>query len=284
MKKLQFKVMVEASREKLWHSLWNIHCYETWTTAFAEGSTVRTDNWKEGSKVCFHDGSGNGMLSQVSVHRENECMSFTHLGMVTDGVEDTSSEKVAEWAGAVESYRLTEQGSGTLLEVETHVPEAYEEYFTNACEAANKIIKALAEGKARPVITIRAEVKASPDTVWEAWTRPEHVMQWNHASDDWHCPAASNELRPGGRFSFTMAAKDGSFSFDFGGTYDNVEEKKMIHVTLDDGRCWKTFFQEKGGSVEVIEKFEAEEMNPLELQQTGWQAILNNFKQYTEQL
>lgn len=284
MQTLQFSVPIRAPREKVWHCLWNIHYYETWTAEFSEESTVQTDNWKEGTQLYFHDGRGNGMVSRVSANRTNEFMSFTHLGMILDGVEDLSSEKVMVWAGATESYQLSDADDGTLLLVNQTVPEDYVEYFQKTCALAHEKLKALAEGRVQPMIRIGAVIQAPIDKVWEAWTQPEHVKQWNHASDDWHCPAASNEFRTGGTFSFTMAAKDGSFSFDFGGVYTAIEPHKMIHVTLEDGRIWKTWFTEKNGTVEIIEKFEAEQMNPLELQQGGWQAILNNFKQYTEQL
>ena len=131
-------------------------------------------------------------------------------------------------------------------------------------------------------VTIGATIAAPLDQVWQMWTQPEHVTQWNHASDDWHCPRAANDLRPGGAFSFTMAAKDGSFSFDFGGVYDRVVEHRYLDSTLGDGRKWSVIFYAVGDETQVIETFETESENSVELQRGGWQAILNNFKAYAE--
>lgn len=136
----------------------------------------------------------------------------------------------------------------------------------------------------KTVITIAASVNAPIEKVWECWTTPEHIMQWNQASPDWHCPASAVDLKIGGKFSATMAAKDGSFSFDFWGTYDDILENELIMVTMGDGRKWKTTFASNGDVTEVVESFEAESQNPAEMQQAGWQAILNSFKQYTENL
>lgn len=133
-------------------------------------------------------------------------------------------------------------------------------------------------------ITIETNVNASVETVWEAWTNPEHVMRWNHASDDWHCPEATNDLRIGGRFSFTMASKDGKMSFDFEGVYVNIEEHELIQYKIGDGREVKVTFRKTGEVVKVVETFEAEKVHSIEQQKAGWQAILDNFKKYTEQM
>ncbi len=131
-------------------------------------------------------------------------------------------------------------------------------------------------------LTVAATVNAPIEKVWKCWTTPEDIMQWNQASPDWHCPASAVDLKIGGKFSATMAAKDGSFSFDFWGTYDDILEQELIMVTMGDGRKWKTTFASNGDVTEVVESFEAESQNPLEMQQAGWQAILNSFKNYTE--
>lgn len=136
----------------------------------------------------------------------------------------------------------------------------------------------------KTVITITASINAPIEKVWNCWTSPEHIMQWNQASPDWHCPASAVDLKIGGKFSATMAAKDGSFSFDFWGTYDDIIDKELIMVTMGDGRKWKTSFSSNGDVTEVVENFEAEDQNPEEMQRAGWQAILDNFKQYTEHL
>lgn len=131
-------------------------------------------------------------------------------------------------------------------------------------------------------ITVEAVINAPVQKVWKYWTEPEHIMQWNHASPDWHCPKADNDLKEGGNFSYTMAAKDGSFSFDFGGVYDKVKENELIEITLGDSRKLKIIFAENVNETTVVETFEAENMNSIELQRGGWQAILDNFKKHTE--
>jgi len=133
-------------------------------------------------------------------------------------------------------------------------------------------------------ITVETTVKAPIEKVWAAWGEPKHIMQWCHASDDWHAPYADNDLRTGGKFKTTMAAKDGSFSFDFGGVYDNVEKHKLIEYKIEDGRNVKIAFSSNGNETKVVETFDPESQNPIEMQRGGWQAILDNFKKYTESL
>lgn len=131
-------------------------------------------------------------------------------------------------------------------------------------------------------ITVETVISAPVEKVWDCYTGPAHIMQWNQASPDWHCPAASNDLRPGGKFSSTMAAKDGSFSFDFWGIYDEVDTHKKIVYTMGDGRKADVLFTKNENDTRVTVIFEPETENSLELQQGGWQAILNSFKMYTE--
>lgn len=133
------------------------------------------------------------------------------------------------------------------------------------------------------VIEVATTVNAPISKVWEYWTQPQHVMQWNNASPDWHTPKAENDLRKGGAFSYIMAARDGSFSFDFGGIYDAVEEHRYIEYTIGDGRKVKVSFDSKDdNTTHIVENFEAEKVNSIDLQRGGWQAILDNFKKYTE--
>jgi uncharacterized protein YndB with AHSA1/START domain len=106
--------------------------------------------------------------------------------------------------------------------------------------------------------------------------------QWCSASDEWHAPKAENDLRVGGSYTTRMEAKDGSMGFDFGGVYDVVKPQEYIESTMGDGRKITVTFSSQGNATKVVETFEAEDTNPLEMQQGGWQAILNNFKQYTE--
>jgi len=132
------------------------------------------------------------------------------------------------------------------------------------------------------IITIEATVYVPVEKAWEVYTDPKHVTQWNHASDDWHSPSAENDLRPGGKFSYRMEAKDGSFGFDFGGTYDEVKPYELIAYTIGDGRKVQNVFTKEGDATKLTVTFEAEGTNPVEMQRGGWQAILNNYKKYAE--
>lgn len=138
------------------------------------------------------------------------------------------------------------------------------------------------ETQNKTVITIENTINAQVEKVWEYWTKTEHITKWNNASDDWHTPSAENDLRVGGKFISRMEAKDGSMGFDFGGVYDDVRENDYIEYTIGDGRKVKIKFSSNGAATKVVETFEAENTHPIEMQRSGWQSILNNFKSYTE--
>lgn len=133
-------------------------------------------------------------------------------------------------------------------------------------------------------ITVETSVNVSVHKAWEVWSMPHHIMNWCNASDDWHAPAAENDLKENGKFKTTMAAKDGSVSFDFGGTYTKVETNKCIEYVMEDGRRVSIQFADHGKSTTVTETFDPESTNSVELQKSGWQAILNNYKKYAESL
>jgi uncharacterized protein YndB with AHSA1/START domain len=130
-------------------------------------------------------------------------------------------------------------------------------------------------------ITVETTINAPLQKVWDMWTMPEHITKWNYASDDWGCPKAENDVQVGGNFSFTMAAKDGSASFDFAGTYTEVTPIVSLAYVFGDRTAQVSFAQE-GDTVRVVETFDPEAQNPEEMQRAGWQSILNNFKNYVE--
>ena len=132
-------------------------------------------------------------------------------------------------------------------------------------------------------IHISNTIEAPLEKVWLLYNSPEHIVLWNQASPDWHCPFSENDLKKGGRFKHTMAAKDGTFSFDFSGTYDTVILHEKIAYSLDDGRkAVVEFVAETLNRTLMKIAFEAEKQNPETMQQQGWQAILDSFKSYTE--
>lgn len=133
-------------------------------------------------------------------------------------------------------------------------------------------------------ITVSAKINATITKVWDCYNLPKHIKQWNFADPSWQCPSAENNLEVGGKYSSRMEAKDGSFGFDFWYIYDTVVQHKELSYTMGDGRKAKTLFEVNGNKTILTTTFEAETENTVELQQGGWQSILNNFKKYTEGL
>lgn len=131
-------------------------------------------------------------------------------------------------------------------------------------------------------ITVQASIQADTEKVWDYYTNPEHIIHWNFADPSWHCPSAENDLRIGGTYKARMEARDGSFGFDFEAVYNEVVDGEKFTYTMTDGRQADVAFQPLGDTTEVHVTFDAESENPIEMQKDGWQAILNSFKNYTE--
>jgi uncharacterized protein YndB with AHSA1/START domain len=145
MKRTSFSVQIQASAAQVWHALWTDDHYRNWTSAFCEGSYAETDGWKTGTKVLFLSPGGGGLVSMVAENRPAQHMSFRHLGIVKDGVEDTASEAVQAWAGAEENYTLTEENGLTTVVVDMDISETEMEYFTKTWPLALARLKTLAE-------------------------------------------------------------------------------------------------------------------------------------------
>ncbi len=133
-------------------------------------------------------------------------------------------------------------------------------------------------------ITVITSLQTSLEDAWNIWTLPEHIIKWNFASEEWHCPNATNPIHNGGKFSWRMEAKDKSMGFDFSGTYVHVKPLDQLRLQLDDNREVSITFTQKDDYVEVKEVFEPETQNSIELQKQGWQAILNQYKKYAESI
>ncbi len=137
------------------------------------------------------------------------------------------------------------------------------------------------EPKTIQQITVETTLAAPVAEVWRAYTTPEDIKKWNAASDDWHTTAATVDLREGGAFSSRMEAKDGSFGFDFAGTYTKIVDRKRIEYAFGDRKAQVDFIESpKGVTVRVV--FDAETTNAPEMQRQGWQSILENFKKHVE--
>jgi uncharacterized protein YndB with AHSA1/START domain len=134
------------------------------------------------------------------------------------------------------------------------------------------------------MIQVQTQIQTSLETAWDCFTNPKHIVYWNFASPDWHCPKATNDLIEGGEFHYTMAAKDGSFEFDFWGTFQQIVAFEKLEIVLGDGRKMSVIFESKGGETTLTEFFEPESENSHELQKEGWQSILVSFKNYVQAL
>jgi len=138
------------------------------------------------------------------------------------------------------------------------------------------------ETATKTAITIEATVKAPVEKAWKIWTSPADIVKWSTPSPEWHTPRAEHDLKAGGKFNYRMEAKDGSFGFDFGGVFDVIKENELIEYTIGDGRKVEIHFNKKGNETHIVQTFEAEDQNPIEMQRGGWQAILDSFKNYAE--
>lgn len=292
-KESRFKVLkqaidIEAPQRIVWESVVDPLKYERWTAVFAPGSRFE-GGWNKGDAIRFFgpeaEGGQDGMFSEIAESIYPSYISIRHLGMIRGGVEDRTSEEASAWVSATENYTMTDMGGGiTRFAVDMELEPEHIEMFNGLWADSLAVLKEISEEAAKqPVrITIRTAVRRSAQIVWKALTEPEHVKGWNHASPDWHCPAAVNDLTVGGRFSYTMAARSGEHSFEFSGTYTHVPPHESLRYVMDDGRTVTVAIRQAPGGVLVEETFEAEGVNSLVLQRNGWQSILNELAVYTE--
>lgn len=278
----------EHKPELVWELIVDPEYYRLWTVAFHEGSFFEGD-WTKGSKIRFvsEDESGivTGMVSTIEENDYPNHISIKHLGLVMNGIEDYDSEYTKVWAPAFENYHLArnEDGGCTFL-LEQDMPEDYVEDFKQMWIAGFQKMGTLLNtnhtiGK---VIHLHEKSQLSTNAVWDKLTMPEKVMTWNYASDDWHCPKAINDLKSGGEFHYEMASKDGQMSFDFWGTFDEIEISKKLYAILGDGRTLQIELFSKPYGTLIVERFEAEDQNDLNLQRFGWQSILKNLARKDE--
>lgn len=284
MQKLTFTQTIHAPRQLVWETMLAADTYRDWVRLFSPYGSWYEGDWSAGSRMKFlgkdDQGRLGGLVSQVLENRPHDHISINHLTDISEGVEDTTSHKQDYWRDSRENYTFTDVPTGTQVAVDLVIPDEFADYMRGTWPLALARLKVLCE---RPEsITINATVGAPIAKVWEYWTMPEHITQWNQASPDWHCPAATNDLKSGGRLVYTMASKDGKYSFDLSGTYIKIDDQKYISYILDDGRRCETTFVSAGDTIQITTTFQMENENSRELQQAGWQAILDSFKQYTE--
>ncbi len=132
------------------------------------------------------------------------------------------------------------------------------------------------------MITVSTSINATLEKVWEFWTNPKHIINWNFAGNDWHCPKAENSLQVGKKFNYRMESKDGLTGFDFEAEYTKITNFETIEYKMEDDRKVIVSFEKEENSILITEKFDPENENSLEMQQQGWQMILDNFKKYVD--
>lgn len=276
MQTLSFSIAINASPDTVWFVLWNDELYRQWTTAFSEGSFA-VSTWQPGSRIHFLSPAGRGMYADIVEMEAPRSMRFKHLGEVIDFEETPAPDN---WSETMEAYTLEATATGTVLHVTLDTLEAYCAPFEEMFPKALETIKSLSEDFQ---IHISTHVLADIETVWQCFTQPEHVTQWNQASEDWHTPHAEADVQTGGTFTYRMEARDGSMGFDFVGTYDAVEPFTHLAYHMEDGRSVSVTFTETDTGTQVHESFDPEYENSFELQYAGWGAILESFRQYVEQ-
>jgi uncharacterized protein YndB with AHSA1/START domain len=278
MDSLPYQITINASPEKVWEALWNKNSYTIWASTFTHGSYADT-NFQLGNHFQFLNPDGNGLYGVIAKCVEYDEMILDHQGEVKHFLEILPDGEENKFDHIKEHYKLQRIDNQTMLTATLFGMNDWQSYFDDAFPKALSVIKTIAE---KNLICINIITKQPIEKVWQYYTEPNHIVQWNQASPDWHCPKAENDVVINGEFSSTMAAKDGSFSFDFSGKYTAIENEKIINYTMDDGRICEILFIQMKDGVRIVQAFEPETENTIELQTGGWQAIMNSFKTYVE--
>lgn len=287
MKTIQSTIQIQAPAEKVWQVLWNTSTNRQWARAFGEGMYYSSD-WEEGGKVTLSNEEGTGGFGVIEKKIPNQLLRIREKGWIENWKAlpiDYSvpvNGKNLKWEAGIGEYRLTENDGETELQVEIELGDDWAMILAPVFPAALKLIKEIAEGTA--VLEVKTDVLIPIETAWKLFNDPAHIVNWNSASPDWHTPTASNDIRTGGKFSYRMEARDGSFGFDFNGEYTHVEAPEAMEYVMEDGRKASVQFSPVENGTRITTRFDAENSNSLDLQQYGWQAILDNFKKYAENL
>jgi len=270
----KFSKLIKAPAHHVWRVLWDEPSYQQWSSVLGDGSYTVSD-WKKGSKIHFLTTTGDGIYAVIEEKIPGKYMAFRHLGLIKNKVEQPASSMQP-----LESYALSQEGDFTRLLIGIESEPARADFFLTSFPKALNEIAMLAE-KFRPVsLQVETLLPLMPSIVWKYWTLPEHITQWYFASADWCVPEAVNDLRLGGNFRIRMEAKDGSFGFDLQGVYTDIVPFQRIEYLLEDGRKVITLFENKAGKTHLIQLFDAENVYASDLQKSGWQSILDNFKSY----
>ena len=272
----EYSTTIAKPLPQVWDAMWGPNNHPIWTAAFAPASYVVT-TFEIGSPFNWLDANGNGFYGQIKNIVPLQMVHLEYNGEIK--AYQKQNNTAATWANINEIYSLETNNESTQVKIKITIGESYFDYIHNAVPKALAILKLKVE---RNLISVVTTINATIENIWHAFNTPSCIMQWNHASPDWHTPQAINNLQVGENFNYTMAAKNGSFAFNFEGTYTEIVTHKLINYTLADNRLVKILFIKMQTGVKIIQCFEPEKVNSPQMQQTGWQAILNNFKLFVE--
>lgn len=289
---MNFTITINAPIARVRSMMLDHPTYEMRTKVFTEWTEYEwwTYEWSrdQGAEIKFVDGQWSGMIAKIAENRLHEYVSIQHLGEI--GPDKVV--KLYEWSTSFENYTFTSiGGDATKLDVEmTSMPDEWVDMFNAMRPKALELLKELCEGEVVK-LTVSTTINAPLEKVREYRNNPTHIVNRCFASDDRCCPRSTNDLQVGWLLISRMEAKDGSFGFDMTGKYDIVEPLSKIVYTMGE---MKEYFLPAGREVEVLfedrwdnqtritERFDAETIHSLGMQQEGRQAILENFKRYCE--
>jgi len=283
LQKIHLEKDIKAPRQTVWDKIIGEDYYSVWTEAF--GTSKMIGDWIEGETVRFIGGDtgDSGMISVIEKLSKPNFISIRHIGQVVKGVDDFDSEEAQKWIGAHENYTLEEKDGVTTFVLDMDMAEEYYEMMRSMWVRALGRLAILCEVDKINSITINNMIESSLEKVWDMWTNPNHITKWAFAADTWECPSAVNNLEVNGTFSTRMQEKaNPENGFEFSGMYTRVEKYKLLRYVLDDGRFVNVEFEVIEGKVSITQRFDAEQENSFELQRSGWESMLENFKKYVE--
>lgn len=283
MAKFTKTIQINRPIHEVWAAIISDQKYRTWTAVFHAGSHF-IGTWLPGTELIFSDGT-NGMISELTRCDYPQTIELVTRGLLVNNQPDYDSTEALPWINTIERYDLTiisEAVTQFQVEMELHADflAEFEQLWTKGLEALKTVCET--DSARYDSITISTTIKAPLRDVWQALVEPTAIQQWNFADPSWYCPTAESQLTVGGRFCYTMAARDESFRFDLTGLFTTITPETQLEYLLDDGRFVSVSLTPEGDSITLVQTFEAETQNSLALQEQGWQAILNNFTAFVE--
>jgi uncharacterized protein YndB with AHSA1/START domain len=278
-----YNIFIKSTPENLWHKMLDSESYKYWTQEF-EPTSCYSGKLELGEEIQFLSIDGSGMLVKVAKYEKYIIIGFEIIGFVDNGNKILNQEI----PNGVEEYYFEPAENGTELKIIVDTTPDYDEDMNKMWPKALLKLKELAESKEEliyntPILT-QVQINSSPEKVWYYLTTSNHIEKWNHAGNDWACKDSKVDLVEGGKFSSFMYSKIDGEGFIFSGYYTEIVPHSVLKSVLDDGR--KVILNmgsfDDGKSTLIRQYFEPESMNSKELQQKGWQLILENFKDYVE--